>query len=251
MDILVELLEQAQDYAQALPAPAPMPSPPIGAEIASWIDHTLLKAEATIDQIKTLCQEARENRFASVCVNPGYIPLAAGLLGGTKIPVCTVIGFPLGATLPTYKLAETLFALNAGASEIDMVLCIGALKSAAYGQVLNEISAVVHTAHNERAIVKVILETALLSRLEKIQACLICKTAGADYVKTSTGFGPGGATVEDVDLMYRVAGPDVKVKASGGIRNLADAQAMIRAGATRLGTSAGIRILQEATAAGK
>ena len=249
MDNIAELIEQAQAYETALPAPAPLAKLPEGAEIAAWIDHTLLKPEATGEQIKRLCQEALQYQFASVCVNPGYVPLAAGLLSGSKVLACTVIGFPLGATLPAYKLSETLMALNAGAQEIDMVINVGALKSAAYGQVLNEVLSVVQVSHNQRAAVKVILETALLTRFEKILACLICKSAKADFVKTSTGFGPGGATVEDVDLMYRTVGPKMRVKASGGIRSLADAQAMLNVGAARLGTSAGVRIYQEALAA--
>lgn len=249
MDMIMDVLDQARAYEQSLPEAAPIPHFPVGQEIAAWIDHTLLKADATAEQVKLLCQEALQYQFASVCVNPGYVPLAAGLLKNSRVMVCTVIGFPLGATLPTYKMAETLFTLNAGAQEIDMVINVGALKSAAFGQVLNEVSSVVQVAHNQNALTKVILETALLNRLEKIIACLICKKAGADFVKTSTGFGPGGATAEDVDLMVRTVGPGVRVKASGGIRSLADAQAMLRAGASRLGTSAGIRIIQEALAA--
>jgi deoxyribose-phosphate aldolase len=246
MESLTDILTQANVYEQALP-PQPDQQPlPEGAAIAIWIDHTLLKPEATAAQVKTLCQEAQQYRFASVCVNPAYVPLAAGLLRDAPVKVCTVVGFPLGATLPTFKLIETLACLAAGATEIDMVLNIGALKSEAFGQTLNEIQAVVQVAHNQQALVKVILETALLSRREKIIACLISRQAGADFVKTSTGFSTGGATVDDVALMRRVVGPAMGVKASGGIRTLANAQAMIRAGATRLGASAGVKILQEA-----
>ncbi|MEJ2706320.1 MAG: deoxyribose-phosphate aldolase [Anaerolineales bacterium] len=247
METLADLLELARQYdEEQLPPAAAMPEAPSGPEIASWIDHTLLKPEATAEQIKTLCQEARQYRFASVCINPAYVPLAAGLLAGSPVMVCTVVGFPLGADIQTQKVLEALACINAGAVEIDMVQNIGALKGQAYGQVLNEIQAVAQIAHNQRAIVKVILETALLTRREKIIACLICKAAGADFVKTSTGFGPGGATLEDVELMHRVVGPEVKVKAAGGIRTLEDTRAMIKAGASRIGASAGVKIVQEA-----
>jgi deoxyribose-phosphate aldolase len=214
--------------------------------VAAWIDHTLLKPEATADQVKQLCQEARQYHFASVCVNPAYVPLAAGLLSGTGLKVGTVVGFPLGATLPTDKAIEALSFVNAGASEIDMVINVGALKNQAYGQVLNEVQAVVQVCHNQNALVKVILETCLLTRREKIIACLLCKEAGADFVKTSTGFGAGGATVEDVDLMHRTVGALVKVKASGGIRTWQVARQMIAAGASRLGSSSGVQIVKEA-----
>lgn len=250
MESLADLLELAKTYAEVLPPPPPQLEAPSGIEIAHWIDHTALKPETTANQIKTLCQEALHYGFAAVCVNPAFVPLAAGLLSGSSIKVCTVVGFPLGASLPTYKVFETLACLQVGASEIDMVLNIGALKSEAYGLVLNEIQAVVQTAHNQRAIVKVILETALLTRFEKIVACLLCRTGGADFVKTSTGFGPAGATKEDIDLMRRIVGPQVGVKAAGGIRSLGTALAMIRAGANRLGTSAGVKILQEAQTQG-
>jgi deoxyribose-phosphate aldolase len=247
MDRIPDLLIKAQTFEEELPPLPTLPSPPEGREIASWIDHTLLKPDATIAQIKKLCEEAREYCFASVCINPAYVPLAAGLLKGSQVKVCTVVGFPLGATLPTQKVVETLSCLNHGATEIDMVMNIGALKSEAYGQVMNEIQAVSQVAQNQRAIVKVILETAFLTRREKIIASLISEAAGADFIKTSTGFGPGGATVEDVDLMRRVVAPEVQVKAAGGIRSLADAQAMIRAGASRLGASAGVQIIKEAS----
>ncbi len=248
MQTLNDILQLAAAYEQELP-PAPPPfEVPNGAQIAGWIDHTLLKAEATATQVKTLCQEAVEYKFASVCINPAYVPLASGLLAKSRMAVCTVVGFPLGASLPEYKVFETLACVNAGASEIDMVINIGALKGAAYGLVLNDIAAVVQTTHNQGAIVKVILENALLTRQEKIIGCLLCKVAGADFVKTSTGFGPGGATVEDVALMRRVVGVQMGVKAAGGVRKLADAQAMILAGANRLGASAGVTIVQEAAA---
>ncbi len=246
MDTLAEILRLAGEYEQQLPnAPGPA-AVPTGSEIARWIDHTLLKPEATAMQVKTLCDEARQFGFASVCINPSYVPLAAGLLSNSNVQVCTVIGFPLGATLPAQKSLETMACLSEGAEEIDMVLNIGALKGQAYGLVMNDILAVCQAAHNQRALVKVILETCLLTRQEKIIACLICKAAGAEFVKTSTGFNAAGATVEDVELMRSVIGPEMGVKAAGGIRNLAAAHAMIQAGATRLGTSAGVQICKEA-----
>ena len=248
MDTLPELLALARSYEQSLPqAPEPL-SLPQGRAMAAWIDHTLLKPEASAAQVKTLCQEAVQHGFASVCINPAYVPLAYGLLAKSAVQVCTVVGFPLGASLPTYKVFETLACINAGAAEIDMVINIGALKSQAYGLVLNDIQTVVQTAHNQGAIVKVIIEATLLTRWEKLVACLFSQAAGADFIKTSTGFGPGGATVEDVTLMRRVVGAQTGVKAAGGIRSLADARAMIRAGANRLGASAGVKIMQEAQA---
>lgn len=248
---LSQIVSLAQEYDHQLPpAPAPL-NIPQGKQIAGWIDHTLLKPEATAAQIRNLCQEAMEYHFASVCINPAYIPLACGLLRDAPEVICTVVGFPLGAVLPEFKVYETLGCLGAGASEIDMVINIGALKSEAFGLIMNEIQAVTQTAHNQGAITKVILEAALLTRREKILACLISKAAGADFVKTSTGFGIGGATIEDVDLMRRVVGSDMGVKAAGGIRTYADALAMIKAGANRLGASAGVKIVQEAEAMAK
>ncbi len=243
---LSQLISLAIDYEQQPPsAPTPL-NIPVGKEIAGWIDHTLLKADATAAQIRLLCEEAMEHHFATVCINPVYVPLACGMLRNAKENICTVIGFPLGAVLPEFKVFETLACINAGASEIDMVINIGALKSEAYGLVMNEIQAVSGTAHNQGALVKVILENSLLTRREKIIACLISQAAGADFVKTSTGFGTGGATVEDVALMRRVIGSEMGLKAAGGIRTYADAVAMINAGANRLGASAGVKIVQEA-----
>lgn len=248
MTPIPDLIQLAKTYDNELP-PAPNPLvPPQGADIARWIDHTILKPEATVHQVKQICLEALEHNFASVCINPVFVPLAAGLLRTSEVEVCTVVGFPLGATFPTVKTTETLTAMAMGATEIDMVIPIGALKAEAYGQVLNDIGAVVEVAHNQGVIVKVIIETALLTQQEKIMACLLCKTAGADFVKTSTGFSTAGATVEDVELMRRVVGAKMGVKAAGGIRNLSDAQAMIAAGASRLGASAGVAIMQEALA---
>lgn len=246
MQSMSDLLHLAKQYEKELPPSQQQVAPPHGAEIAGWIDHTLLKPEATLQQVKQLCDEARQYKFASVCVNPVFVTLASGLLSGSQVPVCAVVGFPLGASLPTYKVIETLACLEAGAREIDMVIHIGALKAEAYGQVYNEINAVTQVAHNQNALVKVIIETALLTRFEKIIACLLSKAAGADFVKTSTGFSASGATVEDVDLMFRVVGPEIKVKASGGIRTYQDAMAMIQAGAQRIGASAGVSIVNDA-----
>jgi deoxyribose-phosphate aldolase len=220
-------------------------SPP--EDIARFIDHTLLRADATFDQIATLCDEARQFGFASVCVHPCYVSRCAELLRGCAVKVCTVIGFPLGANATETKAFEAGRAIRDGATEIDMVINVGALKSGQDDLVENDVRAVVEAAKLGGAICKVILETALLNDDEKVRACHAARRAGADFVKTSTGFGPGGATPEDVALMSRaVSGTRMGVKASGGIRNLQDAQRMIRAGATRLGASAGVRIVTEA-----
>jgi deoxyribose-phosphate aldolase len=213
-------------------------------DIASMIDHTLLKPDATADQIAQLCYEARKYNFASVCVNPTHVKLCAELLQGTQVKVCTVIGFPLGASAPEVKAFEAQTALKDGATEIDMVLNIGALKAGDLTLAARDIHEVVKVGHAAGAIVKVIIETSLLSNEEKVTACLLSKEAGADFVKTSTGFSGGGATVEDVSLMKRVVGPDMGVKASGGVRDFEDAQSMVQAGATRLGASAGVKIVQ-------
>ncbi|NOY98909.1 MAG: deoxyribose-phosphate aldolase [Chloroflexi bacterium] len=212
--------------------------------IASMIDHTLLKPDATPDQIAQLCYEARKYGFASVCINPAHVPLCADLLRGTPVKVCTVIGFPLGATAPEVKAYEAKTALRDGATEIDMVINIGALKGGDHTLVARDIQGVVQVAHAAGAIVKVIIETALLTDEEKVAACLLAKEAGADYVKTSTGFAGGGATVEDVALMRRVVGPEMGVKASGGVRSFEDVKNMVAAGATRIGASAGVKIVQ-------
>ena len=218
-------------------------------DIAAMIDHTLLKPDATPDQIAQLCYEARKHGFASVCINPGHVKLCADLLRGSSAKVCTVIGFPLGATSPEAKVYETETALRDGATEIDMVINIGALKGGDNTWVARDIRGVVETAHNARAIVKVIIETSLLTDEEKVTACLLAKQAGADYVKTSTGFAGGGATVEDVALMRRVVGPEMGVKASGGVRTFEEARSMVQAGATRIGASAGVKIVQGEQAA--
>lgn len=210
-------------------------------QFANMIDHTLLKANATQEEIGKLCQEARQYHFASVCVNPAYVSLAAKLLKGSDVKVCTVIGFPLGSTTPTVKAIEARDAIAAGADEIDMVINIGALKSGNDAMVLDDIKAVREATRGK--ILKVIIETAYLTKEEKIRACKMSKEAGADFVKTSTGFGPHGATVEDVKLMREVVGPEMGVKASGGIRDCKTAQDMVKAGATRLGTSASVSIV--------
>ena len=215
-------------------------------EINRLIDHTLLKPEATTQQIKQLCAEAIQYNFASVCLNPTHVKLAAQLLKNSEVDVCTVVGFPLGATLSQVKVFETEQVLNDGATEIDMVINIGALKEGNDDLVEQDIAGVVKAAHSRKAICKVIIETALLTDEEKVRACQLAKKAGADFVKTSTGFSSGGATVEDVALMRQTVGPDIGVKAAGGIKTLADAQNMIAAGATRLGASAGVKIVREA-----
>jgi deoxyribose-phosphate aldolase len=217
--------------------------------IASLIDHTLLRPDATRADIFELCREAREYEFASVCVNPYWVPLVAAELAGSHVKVCTVVGFPLGATSTEAKVCETEAALAAGAQEIDMVLNIGALRGGDRQAVQQDIEAVVKAAHRRGAIVKVILETALLDDDQKNTACLLAKAAGADFVKTSTGFGPSGATVHDVELMRRAVGPAMGVKASGGIRTLEDLNKMVAAGATRIGSSSGVKIVEASRAA--
>jgi len=216
--------------------------------IAQYIDHTLLKPDATRQQITKLCNEAREYQFASVCVNPCNVQSCTDLLRGTSVLVCSVIGFPLGATMPEVKAYESERAIWDGATELDMVINIGALRGGDDALVLRDIEAVVHVAHRSRALVKVIIEAALLTDDEKVKACTLAKAAQADYVKTSTGFGPGGATLQDVELMRRTVGPDMGVKAAGGIRDYETAEKMIAAGASRIGASAGIKIIQESGA---
>ncbi|MGQ7278122.1 MULTISPECIES: deoxyribose-phosphate aldolase [Brevibacillus] len=213
-----------------------------------YIDHTLLKPETTAAMIDKLCAEAKEHNFASVCVNPFWVKRCAELLKGTDVKVCTVIGFPLGASTPAVKAAETRDAIANGATEVDMVLNIGALKSGDLDLVKADVKAVKEAAGS--VLVKVILETGLLTDEEKVTACKLCVEAGADYVKTSTGFGHGGATVEDVALMRKTVGPNVGVKASGGVRDRAAALAMIEAGASRIGTSSGVAIVTGANEGG-
>ena len=212
--------------------------------IAAYIDHTLLKQDAAAPQIDRLCAEAAQYHFASVCVNPWYVPRCVKNLQGTGVKVCTVVGFPLGATTTESKVFETLQAVRSGAEEIDMVMNVCAMKSGNTRAIEQEIQALA-AAVEGHAILKVILETCLLTEEEKILACQIAKRAGADFVKTSTGFSTGGATVADVTLMRRTVGPEMGVKAAGGIRDYAAAKAMLDAGATRIGASAGIAIVQQ------
>jgi deoxyribose-phosphate aldolase len=214
--------------------------------IASLIDHTILKPDTTEAEIEKLCREALEYGFASVCVNAYWVPKAAAMLKGSKVLVCTVVGFPLGATTTETKRAETLSALRCGAQEIDMVLNIGALRSGDSSRVKQDIAAVVEVAHAAGAVVKVILETALLDDEQKALACTLAKLAGADFVKTSTGFSKHGATAHDVALMRLVVGPDMGIKAAGGIRTLEDLKRMAGAGATRIGASASVKIVEAA-----
>lgn len=213
-------------------------------EIAKYIDHTLLKADATKSQIETLCNEAKEYGFFSVCVNPTWVSFAANILEGSDVKVCTVIGFPLGATTSETKAFETVNAILYGAKEVDMVINIGALKSGDLAAVKNDIEAVVNAAKGQ-ALVKVIIETSLLTDDEKKTACRLAVEAGADYVKTSTGFSTGGATAGDIQLMRETVGPEIGVKASGGVRTAADAKAMIEAGASRIGASSGVAIVKD------
>jgi deoxyribose-phosphate aldolase len=216
------------------------------AAVAALIDHTLLRPEATASSILKLCDEARSHGFASVCINPYWVELAAGRLEESPVKVCTVIGFPLGANMTAIKVAETEAAIRAGAREIDMVMNIGEMCSGNDDAVGRDIQAVVEAAHAGGAIVKVILETGLLDDDQKTAACLQAKKAGAEFVKTSTGFGPSGATAHDVALMRATVGPEMGVKASGGIRTLDDLKTMVAAGATRIGASASVRIVEAA-----
>jgi deoxyribose-phosphate aldolase len=216
------------------------------ASVAAMIDHTLLKPDATRQHIEDLCREAAQFKFATVCVNPTWVATCARLLQGTGVGVCSVVGFPLGATSSDVKAYETRRVIFDGAREVDMVINVGALKSGDLHTVERDIEAVTAPCHDCGAITKVIIEAALLTDDEKVAACTLAKAAGADYVKTSTGFGPGGATPADVALMRRVVGAEMGVKAAGGIRDLEGVQAMIAAGATRVGASAGVKIVQQA-----
>ncbi len=213
--------------------------------VAKLIDHTVLKADTTATTVQALCAEARANGFASVCVNATWVPLCVEELAGSDVMVCTVAGFPLGATLPAVKAFEAREAIALGAVEVDMVLNVGALKSGDTRLVWEDVAGVADECHDGGAILKVIIETGLLTRDEKIAACVICKDAGADFVKTATGFNGGGATAEDIALMRFVVGPEMGVKAAGGVRSAADALAMIAAGATRIGTSGGAGIMAD------
>ena len=223
-----------------------MPSSQSAASLARYIDHTLLKPEATPAQIAQLCAEAREHAFAAVCINPANVAQAAQLLQGSSVAVCTVVGFPLGASLAEVKAFEAQQALNQGAAEIDMVINIGALKGGLFDLVSREIALVVQTckARPKPALVKVIIEACLLTDDEKVRVSQIAQAAGADFVKTSTGFSSGGATPGDVALIRRTVGPAMGIKAAGGVRTRAEADAMIAAGATRIGTSSGVKLVQ-------
>jgi deoxyribose-phosphate aldolase len=218
----------------------------VPADVATLIDHTLLKADATRQEIEKLCNEAREFGFATVCVNPTWVSLCASLLRGSPASVCTVVGFPLGATTTDVKQFETRRVIYDGAREVDMVINIGALRSGDLGVVERDIGAVAAACRDCGVLSKVIIEAALLTDEEKVSACALAKAAGADYVKTSTGFGPGGATVADVELMRRVVGPDIGVKAAGGVRDYEALKSLVTAGASRVGASAGVKIVQQA-----
>jgi deoxyribose-phosphate aldolase len=210
-------------------------------ELAAYIDHTLLKPEADKKSITELCRQAIENKFCSVCINPYWLPLAKKILQGSAVKLCTVCGFPLGADDPALKADEARRAVEQGADEVDMVINIGALRSGLYCEVFDDISGVVRAADGKT--VKVIIEACLLNDEQKIEACLIAKAAGAHFVKTSTGFSSGGATLADIALMRETVGPELGVKASGGVKTAEDAIAMIKAGANRIGTSSGIKII--------
>jgi deoxyribose-phosphate aldolase len=219
---------------------------PFDRSVARLIDHTILKPEATRDEVRQVCAEARQYAFASVCVNAFWVPLVASELAGSPVLTCTVAGFPLGATSTDAKVAEARFAMREGASEIDMVLNIGALRGGELHAVEHDIRAVAEAAHSGGSVLKVILETALLDDAMKVAACQLAQKAGADFVKTSTGFSKGGATVEDVTLMRRTVGSSMGVKASGGIRTLETLRAMVAAGASRVGASASVAIMEAA-----
>jgi len=242
---ITKQMEETLERLRKIP-PKPSSIELTGAELAAMIDHTLLKADATPAMFDKLCAEAREYHFASVCVNSCNVSHCAQALEGSDIPVCSVVGFPLGAMLTEAKTYEAEMAIEAGAREIDMVINIGALKAGDYAKVKDDILAVVDICHAHDALCKVIIETALLTDVQKVAACLLIVEAGADFSKTSTGFGPAGATIEDVALMRCVGGPDIGVKAAGGVRTYETAMAMVRAGASRIGASSGIKIVQGA-----
>jgi deoxyribose-phosphate aldolase len=233
------------EISDVVPQQAGVPAHLDWKRVASIIDHTLLKPEATSQEVERLCREAVECGFACAMVNPTYVALVSTLVGGSPVKVGTVIGFPLGATLTGVKRNESLEAVRVGAHELDMVINLGALKSGDRARVQSDIRGVVEIAHDNGALLKVIIETCLLTLEEKILACQIAVACGADYVKTSTGFSRGGATVEDISLMRGVVGEKLGVKASGGIRTAADAIAMIEAGASRIGASSGVAIVNE------
>lgn len=249
MDELIERVAQRIAAYPKLPSGPSLSSTPMQRDLplAQRIEHTLLRPEATPNQITKLCEEALEFGFASVCVNPCFVPLCNRLLAHTPVVICTVIGFPLGATSHTARCTEAAQAITDGAREVDMVIPIGMLKAGDLQAVCASIRAIAGIAHAAEAPTKVIIETTLLTEEEKVTACLLATRAGADFVKTNSGFLGGGATVADIMLMRRVVGPHVGIKASGGIRSYAAARELIAAGADRIGTSAGVAILREAT----
>ena len=238
-----QILELADEYEQNLPEITPTPYP-LDGSFAKFIDHTILKPEATPAMIEELCNDAIQYDFASVCINPVFIPQAVELLSDSNVDVCTVVGFPLGADPGAVKAMEAKEAILHGAVEVDMVLAVGMLKGGAYQLVLDDIKAVAEACHAGNAILKVIQENCLLTDREKMIASMISKAAGADFVKTSTGFNKGGATIEDIHLMRAVVGPELGVKAAGGVRDLESAKAMLENGATRIGASAGVKIME-------
>jgi deoxyribose-phosphate aldolase len=247
---LAERTEAKIETTLAQPIQIPAPAEGIGPqEMAALIDHTQLKAAASQEQIEALCQQARAHSFAAVCVNASYVALCHKFLQGTDVAIAAVAGFPLGATLPEVKAYEAQRCIAAGASEIDMVIHVGALLDRRYAYVYEDILGVAQACHARNATLKVIIEAALLTDEAKVAACYLSQEAGADYVKTSTGFGPWGAKVEDVALMRKTVGPEMGIKAAGGIRTYADACAMVGAGATRIGASAGIQLVQSAARA--
>lgn len=243
--IAVELLA-AKGTVRASVVDLPKPDGALDSAVAALIDHTILRPDASAEEVKQVCAEARQYGFASVCVNPARVALVAAELRGSKVKTCSVVGFPLGATITDVKVREAELAIRAGAQEVDMVINIGALKDRDYVLVKNDIQGVAEVCHAGGALLKVIIEACLLDDAEKAIACAIAKLAGADFVKTSTGFSKSGATAADVALMRRVVGPEMGVKAAGGIRTLEDLQAMVAAGASRVGASASVKILEAA-----
>jgi deoxyribose-phosphate aldolase len=242
--------QNLRDAVQSVLARVQVPVPGTGTppEIARTIDHTLLRPDASVADVEALCDEAREFGFASVCVNPVHVRVAAARLAGSPVHAGTVVGFPLGADLPRVKALEAREALAEGAEEIDMVQNLGALKAGNFDQMVEEIREVAEVCHTGGALLKVILETAMLGDQETVASCLLAREGGADFVKTSTGFATAGATIRDIALMKAAVDGALGIKASGGIRTLAQARAMIEAGATRLGTSTGVRIVRESRA---
>jgi deoxyribose-phosphate aldolase len=246
LDQLVsKALVAAHSSSGAEGQPTPAAAKLNASEVARLIDHTLLQADATEAQIEQLCREAKQFRFASVCVNPTWVPLARTLLVDSLVKVATVVGFPLGAALPEVKAFEAERAIQGGAHEIDMVINVGRLKSGHHQIVFQDVTSVVAVARRSGALVKAIIETALLTEEEKVAACVLAQAGGVDFVKTSTGFSKGGATVADVALMRRVVGPTLGIKAAGGIRSLQTLQELVAAGATRIGASSSVKIMEE------